>query len=393
MASNWQQLKKKLEETEGASAGKRSKLSAKLASTATSSAPDAALSLPGAAQPAHKSSNAGKRRRLDLNEAVLRQQGQSLGESGEQKDRDGEGRGAKRHKSGPADSPPDAAACLVKFSHAHLGPKAKAKYVGLDCEMVGTGFGGKQSLLARCCLVDFDGQVTYDSFVKPQGFVTDFRTQWSGVRAKDLFGKQQENIVTFAECQAHVAAALRGKVLLGHGLKNDLDALQLSHPRNLTRDTARYKPYMRKHRADKYRPRALRELSKDYLKKTIQTGEHDPGEDARAAVHLYRLKMDEWEAEIRNKRAASKGGGEKEKGGGGELAGEGFEGANGAARAVSAAPKAPSTWAKKRPAASAVPSSMFGASAGEAGRAGGKKIRSVGDVDRVRGLRQGQVGT
>ena len=69
---------------------------------------------------------------------------------------------------------------------AVVNEKTKALYVGLDCEMVGIGPNGTQSALARCCMVDFDGNVIYDEFVRPPGFVTDFRTKYSGVRKKDL---------------------------------------------------------------------------------------------------------------------------------------------------------------------------------------------------------------
>lgn len=62
----------------------------------------------------------------------------------------------------------------------------KQQYVGLDCEMVGIGSSGKRSVLARACVVDFDGNKLYDSFVKPKSFVTDFRTKYSGVRKSDL---------------------------------------------------------------------------------------------------------------------------------------------------------------------------------------------------------------
>lgn len=72
----------------------------------------------------------------------------------------------------------------------------KAKYIGLDCEMVGLGVNGKESALARCCLVDFDGNTVYDKFVRPKGFVTDFRTKWSGVRKSDL---RMGQAVTFEE--------------------------------------------------------------------------------------------------------------------------------------------------------------------------------------------------
>jgi hypothetical protein len=77
-----------------------------------------------------------------------------------------------------------------------ISPKIKANYVGLDCEMVGIGIGGKVSALARCCLVDFQGEVIYDEFVRPPGFVTDFRTKWSGVRKGDL---RQDSAVTLRE--------------------------------------------------------------------------------------------------------------------------------------------------------------------------------------------------
>lgn len=35
----------------------------------------------------------------------------------------------------------------------------QARYVGLDCEMVGVGSGGRRSALARCCIVDWGGNV------------------------------------------------------------------------------------------------------------------------------------------------------------------------------------------------------------------------------------------
>lgn len=73
----------------------------------------------------------------------------------------------------------------------------KKRVVGLDCEMVGLGPTGKQNALARCSIVDFDGNVLYDEIVKPKGFVTDFRTKYSGIRKSDL--RQDKNVVTFEE--------------------------------------------------------------------------------------------------------------------------------------------------------------------------------------------------
>ena len=76
----------------------------------------------------------------------------------------------------------------------------KAKYVALDCEMVGIGTTGKMSALARCSLVDYDGNKIYDKFVRPKSFVTDFRTKYSGIRVQDL---RQGHAITFEEVFGH----------------------------------------------------------------------------------------------------------------------------------------------------------------------------------------------
>jgi RNA exonuclease 4 len=62
------------------------------------------------------------------------------------------------------------------------------RYLALDCEMVGVGIDGSESSLARVSLVNFHGAVVLDEFVKQRERVVDYRTQWSGVRAKDLIG-------------------------------------------------------------------------------------------------------------------------------------------------------------------------------------------------------------
>jgi len=181
-----------------------------------------------------------------------------------------------------------------------LSAEDKAKYIGLDCEMVGIGSSGKRSVLARACLVNFDGDVVYDKFVRPNEFVTDFRTKFSGVRKENF---RRDTAITLAECQKDVAGLLKDKILVGHALKNDLAVLLLSHPRAMIRDTGTYPPYMRPHpkKEGRFKPRALRELTKQFLDYSIQIGEHDPGEDARAAMNLYKHKRDEWEGNLKLK--------------------------------------------------------------------------------------------
>ena len=61
-----------------------------------------------------------------------------------------------------------------------------------------------------------------------------------------------------------MATLLKGKVLVGHALKNDLKVLLLSHPRHMIRDTATHRPFMRHHHG-KFRPRKLKDLAKEHL--------------------------------------------------------------------------------------------------------------------------------
>ena len=197
---------------------------------------------------------------------------------------------------------------------SNISAEERKRYVAMDCEMVGLGHAGKTSALARACLVDYDGSVLYDRFVRPKGYVTDFRTKYSGVRQSDL---RMGEAVLFEECQRDVAKIMKGKVLVGHALKNDTDAMMLSHPRTQIRDTAQYRPLMRTIGGPdkvKYRPRALRDLAKQHLGITIQAGEHDPSVDARTAMSLYKKFRLEWEASIkaRNQLARSKAAGDTE---------------------------------------------------------------------------------
>jgi len=52
--------------------------------------------------------------------------------------------------------------------------------------MVGGGENGRENLLAKVSVVNKFNEVLYDSFVKPVESVTDYRTQYSGVRESDL---------------------------------------------------------------------------------------------------------------------------------------------------------------------------------------------------------------
>ena len=172
----------------------------------------------------------------------------------------------------------------------------KSRYVALDCEMVGIGSDGKQSALARVSLVDWYGKVLLDTFVQVPTRVTDFRTHVSGVEPKHI---QKQQAMDVTECRQQVATILKGKVLVGHALQNDLHALFLQHPKDDIRDTAKYRPFQRVVRT-KWRPRKLRDLVKQHLGKSIQVaGEsHDSVEDAASTMELFKRVREEWEKDL-----------------------------------------------------------------------------------------------
>ena len=190
----------------------------------------------------------------------------------------------------------EAAAAAAPAAAAPVAPLAADACVALDCEMVGVGAGGKESVLARCSVVDGSGAVVYDKHVRVEERVSDFRTKFSGVRARDL---KAADAVDFKRCQRDVADLLDGKLLVGHALHNDLKVLLLPHPARQTRDTARWPPLMRVNGRGKKRPRKLRDLAKEHLGLTIQEGEHGSVEDARAALALYAKFRSDWEQSLR----------------------------------------------------------------------------------------------
>lgn len=147
--------------------------------------------------------------------------------------------------------------------------KSITNIIGLDCEMVGVGEKGLESVLARVCLVNAHGAVIYDEHVQSAERITDFRTKYSGIRPKDLNPFKAK---PFKVVQKEVADIIKDKVIVGHSLENDFKALMLSHPYTLRRDTAVYRPFKR----NKKKPHSLKHLIKAIFGVDIQKGEHNP---------------------------------------------------------------------------------------------------------------------
>jgi RNA exonuclease 4 len=176
----------------------------------------------------------------------------------------------------------------------HVSLEEQAKYVALDCEMVGVGYGGRRSSVARVTLVAWDGSIILDEMVRQEEEVTDYRTFVSGITAQDL------ETASYSLCQIRemVQDILQDKVLVGHALKNDLRALCIAHPWYNTRDTAKYEQFMQVRFDDGVLwPKKLSELAKTRLHRDIQQPgvPHSSYEDAVAAMDLYKLVRRKWD--------------------------------------------------------------------------------------------------
>lgn len=170
---------------------------------------------------------------------------------------------------------------------------------------------------------------------------TPLYTACAGIRPSNL-----RDAAPFEEVQRQVADLLKGRIVVGHAIANDLEvgraalgmlcmlgraarrtgwrlgwglgecyveavaahsrrsawhsttpalqpaqplplpqALLLSHKRKDVRDTSRYPPLMREQaRTGRLKPRALRHLAAEQLGLTIQEGEHSPVDDAVRAL-------------------------------------------------------------------------------------------------------------
>ncbi|XP_032991821.1 interferon-stimulated 20 kDa exonuclease-like 2 [Lacerta agilis] len=176
-----------------------------------------------------------------------------------------------------------------------LQPPKPSKVVAIDCEMVGTGPGGRNSDLARCSVVSYHGDVVYDKYVRPLSPITNYRTRWSGIQRHHM-----KNAVPFKVAQKEILKVLSGKIVVGHAIHNDFKALKYFHPKSLTRDTSKIPLLNRKAGFPENEPASLKRLTKQLLHRDIQVGHkgHSSVEDARATMELYKVVEDEWERHL-----------------------------------------------------------------------------------------------
>lgn len=192
----------------------------------------------------------------------------------------------------------------AKSTKPHDAPMRRADiYFSLDCEMVGVGPDGLDSALARVSIVNWDNKIILDAYVKVDQPVTDYRTFVSGIRPEQI---ESDSALPLSEVRRLVTSTLQGKILIGHGLSNDLKVIGINHPWCDIRDTATYNPFMKVQESRTsddqalLRPRKLKDLVLEKLGKEIQIfgKAHSPVEDAIAAMDLYKAVRSEWELDM-----------------------------------------------------------------------------------------------
>jgi len=158
----------------------------------------------------------------------------------------------------------------------------RTQAVAIDCEMVGVGQEGRSSCLARVCVINEKQEILYMRNVVPSEPVTDYRTHITGLREGVL--TEEKGAISFEKAQEEVKGILRGRTLVGHALRNDLNVLMLEHPFRAIRDTSRYRPLRE---AGQHGTPSLKSLAERLLDNKIQEGVHSPYEDAKVAMQIY----------------------------------------------------------------------------------------------------------
>ena len=157
--------------------------------------------------------------------------------------------------------------------------------LAMDCEMC-TIEGGDMAL-TRISLVDWDGKVFLDEFIKPDKPIIDYLTPYSGITPAHL----KDVTTTLQDIQKRLLKVLTPRhILIGHSLNADLLALKLTHPFLI--DTSILYPHPR----GPPMKSSLKWLAQKYLNREIQKGHgtkgHDSVEDARACLDLVKLKCE-----------------------------------------------------------------------------------------------------
>lgn len=139
--------------------------------------------------------------------------------------------------------------------------------------------------LAVCC---GEGKELYNVLMPPEANVTitDFRTELTGLTATNFTGET----TPFAEAQAKLRTLIDSSdLVVGHGISHDFAVMGLHSKDGHVADTADL--YAKFFQGRKIRP-SLKKLASVELRLLVQEGVHDPLEDARLAMQVFRKRQD-----------------------------------------------------------------------------------------------------
>ena len=140
--------------------------------------------------------------------------------------------------------------------------------------------------------MQYNGEVIFDEFVRPDEPITDYRTVVSGITRSDM-----ENALPMQEALEKIYRILSDKIIVGHALHYDFDVLDYSHPYQDTRDTSTYVPLRELAGTPTGNTPSLKNLAAGLLGREIQQDAHCSVVDAKTALDIYKRVEQQWEKE------------------------------------------------------------------------------------------------
>lgn len=159
-----------------------------------------------------------------------------------------------------------------------IRPNKKTNHflIAIDCEMLKTVDGIQ---VGRVTMIDHSGNTLYDKYVQPRSVVLDYLEKYSGLNYHNT-----SKGITFQELQRDILEYVGTETfLLGHGLENDLEALQL-YTENVI-DTS----YLFLN-SEGYKIK-LSQLAHKYFNQSIQVNSHSSKEDSICCLMLLAYKI------------------------------------------------------------------------------------------------------